>query len=91
MLREIRSDQWLARVLLDQNQISYMIPTESFVDISFDLYVADSVNNRIQRFSSGQMNATTVAGNGTSGTIFLKTPMDILLDGDGYLFIVDSR
>ena len=65
-------------------------PYGIFVDISFDLYVADSVNNRIQRFSSGQMNATTVAGNGTSGTIFLKTPMDILLDGDGYLFIVDS-
>ena len=49
-------------------------PYGIFVDISFDLYVADSVNNRIQRFSSGQMNATTVAGNGTSGTIFLKTP-----------------
>jgi hypothetical protein len=38
-------------------------PHGIFVDISFDLYVADSGNNRIQLFRPGQLNATSVAGN----------------------------
>ncbi len=60
------------------------------VDFNFNLYVADSNNNRIQRFALGQSNATTVAGNGV-GNISLDTPTDVVLDADGYLFIVDSN
>jgi hypothetical protein len=60
------------------------------VDFSFNLYIADSKNNRIQQFAFGQSNATTVAGNGV-GNISLNTPMDVVLDADGYLFIVDSK
>ena len=65
-------------------------PNGIFVDLNYNLHVADSGNNRIQRFSSGQMIATTIAGNGVSGTINLSYPMYIILDGDGYIFIVDS-
>jgi DNA-binding beta-propeller fold protein YncE len=55
------------------------------------LYVADCNNNRIQLFYSGQLNATTVAGNGFSGAITLDCPTAVILDVENYLFIVDSN
>ena len=69
---------------------SLAIPNGIFVDLNFTLYVADSDNKRIQRFLSGETNAVTMAGNGAPGTITLNYPTDVSLDGDGYLFIVDS-
>jgi hypothetical protein len=67
-------------------------PQGIFVDINFDLYVADTMNNRIQRFTSGQLNATTVAGNTSSlTTISLNYPTSIVLDADKYLFIADRN
>ena len=65
-------------------------PRGIFVDIIFSLYVADSGNNRIQRFRSGDLNGTTVAGKEALGTITLDNPTDVVLDADGYLFIVDN-
>lgn len=65
-------------------------PYGIFVDINFDLYVADCNNNRIQLFQSGQMNGTTVAGSGSSKTtITLSCPVGVVLDADKYFFIVD--
>ena len=66
-------------------------PTGTFVDKNnFNLYVADSGNNRIQFFQFDQLNATTVAGNGAPGTISLNSPDTITLDADGYMFIADT-
>ena len=65
-------------------------PRGIFVAINFTLYVADHDNNRIQRFKCGETNGTTVAGREAVGTIELKSPTAIVLDADGYLFIVDS-
>ncbi|CAM4847397.1 unnamed protein product, partial [Rotaria magnacalcarata] len=65
-------------------------PTGIFVDTNFNLYVADSNNNRIQLFQPGNLNGTTLAGQGAPETIVLNNPTDVVLDGDGYLFIVDS-
>ena len=65
-------------------------PVGIFVTLHLSLYVADSGNDRIQRFHSGETSATTVAGTGASGTIILSTPTDIVVDGNGYLFIVDT-
>ncbi len=66
-------------------------PYGIFVDTNFDLYVADCGNNRIQLFQSGQLNATTVAGNGSLiTTITLHCPTGIILDADKYLYIVDQ-
>ena len=62
-------------------------PRGIFVTINLDLYVADCGNDRVQFFREGQRNATTVIGN---GTIALDCPTGIVLDGDGFLFIVDS-
>ena len=64
-------------------------PNGIFVDEQFNLYVADSWNNRIQFFQRGQLNATTVAGSGAPGTIALDRPTAVILDADDYLFISD--
>ena len=64
-------------------------PWGIFVTLNLSLYVADCYNHRIQRFHSGQANAMTMAGNGAPGTINLAYPTDVVLDGNGYLFIVD--
>ena len=65
-------------------------PRGIFVTTTLDLYVADCGNDRVQLFREGQRNATTVAGNGSTGTIALHCPTGIVLDDNGYLFIVDS-
>ena len=66
-------------------------PSRIFVTETFDFYVADWGNDRIQLFRSGEVNATTVPINGMNGTtITLNHPTGVMLDGDGYLFIVDQ-
>lgn len=64
-------------------------PHGVFVDLSLNLYVADRSNQRIQMFPSGQLIGSTVAGNSVPGTIALNQPIGIILDVDGYLFIVE--
>jgi sugar lactone lactonase YvrE len=70
------------------NMLSF--PNGIFVDKNFNLYVADYSNNRIQLFQPGQLDASTVAGNGFSGSIQLHNPTAIVLDADEYLFISDK-
>ena len=66
-------------------------PRGIFVDINFDLYVADGANDRIQLFRLGQSDGITVAGGAVSNTtITLNNPMAVILDADKYLFILDS-
>jgi hypothetical protein len=65
-------------------------PQGLFANINFNLYVADSTNNRIQLFKSGQSNAITAIINGASGTVTLNSPTGIVLNADEHLFIVDN-
>ncbi len=65
-------------------------PHGIFVDINFDLYVADCGNDRIQLFYSNQLEGRIVVGSQAANTITLNCPTGIVLDGDNYLFIVDS-
>ncbi|CAF1463542.1 unnamed protein product [Adineta ricciae] len=65
-------------------------PYGIFVDTNFDLYVADSSNNRIQVFHRDQPNGTTIVGIGSSNSFALNNPSDVTLDADAYLFIVDK-
>ena len=62
-----------------------------FVDVNFNLYVADSGNNRIQFFQSGQSNGITMVENGAPATVSLNYPTAIILDGNGYLYIADTN
>ena len=64
-------------------------PYGIFVDIDLSLYVADLENNRVQFFRPGQLNGTTLVGNGAPGTMSLYNPIVVILDGDGYLFIAE--
>ena len=66
-------------------------PRGIFVDINLDLYVTDCDNNRIQLFSPGQLNGTTIAIDGPTGRFTLGCPAEVVLDGDGYLFIADNH
>ncbi len=67
-------------------------PRGIFVDVNFDLYVADGENDRIQLFQSGELNGTTVAGSTSPNpTINLLRPSGIVLDAEKYLFIVDRE
>ena len=65
-------------------------PRGVFVDTNFAIYVADYGNNRIQKFLPTRSEAITVAGTAAPGTITLTNPTDIMLDANGYMFIVDS-
>ncbi|CAF4243577.1 unnamed protein product, partial [Adineta steineri] len=62
-------------------------PQGIFVDVNFNLYVADLNNDRIQKFEPGSTSGTTVS----TGSIILNVPTDVVLDANGYLFIVDSK
>jgi hypothetical protein len=64
-----------------------LFPSGIFFSINFYLYVADSGNDRVQRFEIGEVNGTTVVGN---GTITLNHPTGVILDGDNNLYIVDQ-
>lgn len=72
---------------------SYMLhnPLGIFVDINFDLYVADCGNHRIQLFKLGRSNALAVVGSEATNTIVLSCPAAVILDADKYLFIVDQN
>ena len=66
-------------------------PKGIFVSTSFNLYVADCGNDRIQQFTPGNLNATTLFKNGSSATITLNCPTGVVLDADNYLFIADGN
>jgi sugar lactone lactonase YvrE len=63
-------------------------PFGIYVDANFNLYVADTGNNRIQLFFDGKLNGATYVGNTTATA--LNRPTSVILDADNYLFIVDS-
>jgi hypothetical protein len=66
------------------------LPNGIFVDLNFNLYIADYGNNRIQKFQLGQMNGQTVVGITVPETISLNGPTAVVLDADNYLFIADT-
>ncbi|CAF1248706.1 unnamed protein product [Adineta ricciae] len=66
-------------------------PWGIFVDISFSLYVADEVNDRIQLFRRGERSGTTVAGKNIPNGLTLNKPTDVVLDGNGFLYIADNK
>lgn len=57
------------------------------------LYIADSKNNRIQKYIVGDLVATTVAGqvNGVSGSLatYLDSPPCVRVDSTGEIYIAD--
>ncbi|MBD2755285.1 NHL repeat-containing protein [Spirosoma validum] len=69
-------------------------PSGIFVDGAGNLYVADSFNNRVQKFPPNANSATpgvTVAGGNGRGAAAtqLDYPQCVFVDGAGYLFVSD--
>ncbi len=60
-----------------------------YVDANENLYVTDYINNRVQKFVSGNTNAITVAGGNGSGTSTnqLKAPNGIFMLPNGRMMI----
>ena len=65
-------------------------PVGIFIDDDFNLFVADSQNDRIQRFSIGNLTGTTVLGVGIPTGASLNFPRSVILDADGNLYVADS-
>jgi sugar lactone lactonase YvrE len=72
-------------------------PSNVFVDRDNNLFITDSLNNRIRKVDDTG-NITTIAGNGTQGfkgdggpatAASLNIPSDIAIDDKGNLFIAD--
>ena len=67
----------------------FNFPCGIFVDTNFIVYVADTDNHRVQLFHAGEKNGTTVAGAGAPNGGILNRPHALVLDGNGYLFIIE--
>lgn len=72
---------------------SFQYPTAVTLDPMGNVYVADTLNHRIQFFSWGQTNGSTIAGvlglTGTTTTL-LNTPYSVTLDNQLNLYVVDT-
>lgn len=66
-------------------------PYGIFVDINFNLYVADCGNDRIQKFKFGETNGLATPGAEPTNNMLLFCPTAVVLDADNYLFIVDQN
>ena len=64
-------------------------PSKLFVDDDLTMYVADSANHRIQKWTYGACAGVTVAGNGTMGSSLsqLYNPYHVIVDANGFMFI----
>lgn len=64
------------------------------LDVSGALYVADTANNRVQKWvtSGNSTSQTTVAGTGVAGSAAnqLNKPAAVLVDGSGNLYVADT-
>ncbi|CAF1657006.1 unnamed protein product [Adineta ricciae] len=67
-------------------------PHGIFVDMKLDLYVADCGNDRIQKFSPGEISGyTVVSGASKRYKYSLSCPIAIIKDSQQFLFIIDSN
>jgi sugar lactone lactonase YvrE len=75
------------------------IPESVCVDLSGNIYIADSANHRIQKVSASTLKITTVAGTGFYGfsgdgkaatSAELHSPLAVAVDRDGNLYIADT-
>ena len=66
-------------------------PYKAFVDDDLTMYIADTSNHRIQRWSYGACSGVTVAGTGTAGSALnqLSSPASVIVDANGFMYISD--
>jgi len=66
-------------------------PFGLFVDTHDTLYIADYLNNRIQKWAPGTVSGTTIAGTGTAGNSDseIDNPANVFLDTSKNIFVTD--
>jgi DNA-binding beta-propeller fold protein YncE len=66
-------------------------PSEVFVDDDRAVYIADTNNHRIQKWTYGACSGVTVAGTGTPGAAAsqLNSPLAVIVDSNQYMYITD--
>jgi len=67
-------------------------PTDVFVDSTGNIFVADHVNHRIQKWTPGAAAGITVAGGNGAGSAAnqLFDPNSIFVDGAGNIYVADA-
>jgi sugar lactone lactonase YvrE len=71
------------------NQLNY--PAGIYLDASKNIYIADELNNRIQKWAPGATSGTTVAGIGQAYATTLSDPSGVYIDASGNLYIADAE
>ena len=67
------------------------LPSKMFVDDDRTMYIADTNNHRIQKWTYGACSGVTVAGTGTPGSTAsqLNYPTAVIVDSNQYMYITD--
>ena len=67
-------------------------PRGIFVDDTLTLYIADTNNHRIQRWTNNACTGVIVAGTGIAGSGLdqLNTPVAVVVDTNNYMYITDQ-
>ena len=72
----------------------FYAPYHLVIVSSSTFYVADAGNQRVQKFTSGSMFGSTIAGQGSgasgSTAMYLNNPAYIIVDSSGNLYVADS-
>jgi len=66
-------------------------PYDMTMDYANNLYIADFINNRVQKYLFGSSFGQTIAGNGTSSSsqYHLSLPTHVIVDTNGDYYITD--
>ena len=66
-------------------------PYKVFVDDDLTMYIADTNNHRIQRWTYGACSGATVAGTGAAGSGLnqLSSPTSVVVDANAFMYISD--
>jgi DNA-binding beta-propeller fold protein YncE len=65
------------------------VPADVFVDTQGNIWVADSRNNRVQKFDSSGHYVANLGRGGTSAGEF-NEPWSVALDSEGYVYVADT-
>ncbi len=75
----------------DKTNTTLNFPFGIIKDYANNLYIADYVNHRVQRYLFGKSFGQTIAGNETnsSSSYTLSNPSHVIIDGNGDYYITD--
>lgn len=73
----------------DEDPGTFARPTNVAVDAKGDIYVSDTINNRIQIFDA-EGNFLSLFGRGGDGPGFFGRPKGLAVDRDGHIWVADA-